>query len=311
MKCLITGGAGFIGSHLVQRFVDVGYQVSVLDNFSTGNRSYIQNLIDEKKISLIVGDVTDAKVCDEITKGIEVVVHLAAHVSVQESRAKPELTQQTNVVGTFNMLQACIKNQVRRFINISSSAVYGDLDQLPVTENSPTIPTSLYGSTKLTQENDARVFSKLYGLETISLRFFNVFGPRQSSNSSYAAAIPAFIKNALNHEPSTIYGDGQQTRDFIYVLDVVNAIEAAVEAPRAEGQVYNVGTGNKISILELSQEIQKICGSSQNPLFQDRRDGDILHSYSDITKIQNELQWKPKHSFRDGLIETVTWMRNS
>jgi nucleoside-diphosphate-sugar epimerase len=308
-SALVTGGAGFIGSHLVEELAANGCRVTVLDNLSTGHRRNIEHLAD--RIEFIEGDIRDAALLDKVIGGCEVVFHQAAVVSVTQSVEDPSHACEVNDLGTVRVLDACRRNGVRRAVLASSSAVYGDDPQLPKNEDMSPGPLSPYAVQKLTGEFYASVFKQLYGLETVCLRYFNVFGPRQDPSSPYSGVISIFMSKATAGQVPTIYGDGGQTRDFVYVKDVVQANMLAATDAAANGQMFNVGTGKAICIRDLWELIGELSGFNAAALFGAPRAGDIRDSVSDIHKIEDLLGFCPRVDLRRGLIDTLAWYRSA
>jgi len=307
-RALVTGGAGFIGSHLTDALVESGCRVTVLDNLSTGHRSNIEHLGD--RIDFVHGDIRDAALLDRVIDGCEVAFHQAAVVSVTQSVEDPPHSCEVNDLGTVRVLDACRRAGVRRVVMASSSAVYGDDPRLPKTEDMAPMPLSPYAVQKLTGEFYASVFGQLYGLETVCLRYFNVFGPRQDPSSPYSGVISIFMTKAAAGQAPTIYGDGGQTRDFVYVKDVVRANLAAAGKAEAAGKVFNVGRGESIRIRELWDLIGEIAGNDLQPAFAPPRPGDIRDSVSDIGAIRRELAFAPEVDLRRGLEKTLAWVRS-
>jgi nucleoside-diphosphate-sugar epimerase len=302
---LITGGAGFIGSNIAHHLVRQGRAVRILDNFSTGKR---ENLVPGAE--LIEGDLRDFPTVKRACTGSRYVLHLGAVPSVPRSVQDPQLTNDANITGTLNVLVAARDTGVKRVVFSSSSSVYGDTPVLPKHENMSPAPLSPYAAQKLTGELYCRLFWKLYGLETVSLRYFNVFGPRQNPQSQYAAVIPRFITAILGDESPTIYGDGRQSRDFSYVTNVIAANLAACEAPVAAcGEAFNAACGGRITLLELVETLNQLLGKSVKPRFEPPRAGDVRDSQADISKAAQLLNWKPTVDFRAGIEETVAWYR--
>lgn len=304
---LVTGGAGFIGSHLVDELVANGVQVTVIDNLSSGHRRNLDHLGD--RIDFVEGDIRDAGLMNQVVSGCEVVFHQAAVVSVSNTVKDPSHSCEVNDLGTVRVLDASRRNGVRRVVMASSSAVYGDDPRMPKTEEMAPKPLSPYAVQKLTGEFYASVFGGLYGLETVCLRYFNVFGPRQDPSSPYSGVISIFMNKAAAGEAPTIYGDGDQTRDFIYVKDVVRANVLAATEAAATGRVFNVGTGSFIRIIDLWNLIGSISTVKIDPVFGPPRAGDIRESVSDIGRIQQSLGFRPQVALRQGLIETMDWYR--
>lgn len=301
---LVTGGAGFIGSHVVQGLLDEGYRVRVLDDLSSGSLDNVPSSAD-----LVIGDAADVSVADGVVIGADVVVHQAAHRAVLKSVEDPLATDTANVHATVAVLHAARRAGVRRLVYASSSSVYGGSDVLPTPEDAPTIPRSPYAVSKLAAEQYCRVFSELYGLETVVLRYFNVFGPRQRPDSAYAAVIPLFIDALARGDAPTIHGDGKQTRDFTYVSDVVRANLAAIAAPgeRCSGKFYNVSGGKRWSLLELLEALEELVGRRLEPRFTSPRSGDVRDSEADITAAGRDLGYFPLVGLHAGLRETIEW----
>jgi nucleoside-diphosphate-sugar epimerase len=305
---LVTGGAGFIGSHLAEELVRRGERVRVLDNFITGKR---ENLVPfQSFIELIEGDIRDGETCRRALRGVDCVLHQAALPSVPRSIEDPILAHDINVNGTLNLLWSSLGARVKRFIFASSSSVYGDDERLPKLEGNEGKPLSPYALGKRVGEKYGQLFYHVYGLETISLRYFNIFGPRQDPLSEYAAAVPRFISQVLAGETPHVFGDGEQTRDFTYVSNVVEANLRAVEAPAAAlGEVFNIACGERTTVNALLEEIGELVGKAVKPSYGDPRPGDIRHSFSDIGKAIDLLGFSPRVSFRQGLKRTVAWFR--
>jgi UDP-glucose 4-epimerase len=295
---LVTGGAGFIGSHLVEALLKRGRQVRVLDNFSTGRAANLAHLSD---VEVITGDVRDEALVDTLVRDADYVLHLAAFVSVPQSMSDPALAHAVNVEGTLNLLNAARRHGLKRLVFSSSCAVYGDNDGLPLKESAQTRPLSPYAATKLVGEVYCQAYHRAFGVPTVCLRYFNIYGPRQDPNGPYAAAIPKFIRRLKDHQPPIIYGDGTQTRDFVYVADVVRANLLACEQEAAIGQVFNIATGRGLSLLALMEELGELLGVQIRPEFQDERRGDIKHSRGDGNLIASTLLFAPATTLREGL----------
>lgn len=311
-KFLVTGGAGFIGSNLVEKIVAMGHQVVVLDNFSTGSKENINEFGYNDNFLLIEGDVQQLADCQKACQGVDYVLHQAALGSVPRSIEDPIATNDSNVCGTLNMMIAARDNNVKRFVYASSSSVYGDIEQLPKMEEYLGKPLSPYAVSKITGELYGRVFYDLFGLPTIGLRYFNVYGKRQNPNSAYAAVIPKFIVKLLKGERPAIYGDGKQSRDFTYVENVVEANLAACMAEQeAFGEVFNIGNEVQISLNELYAKLCKALDVYMPPIYEDERCGDIKHSNADITKAKSILGYKPRYSFDEGLELCIDWYINN
>jgi dTDP-glucose 4,6-dehydratase len=304
---LVTGGAGFIGSHIVDRLLDEGFEVRVLDNLSTGDEMNLAAHQNKKSFQFIEGDIRNCDLVEKTVKGVDAVIHEAALVSVTRSVENPLLSHEINLLGTVNLLKACKEAHVKRFVLASSCAVYGDTETLPNHENLEPKPLSPYAAHKLAAEKYAQKFYKVHGLETVSLRYFNVYGPRQKYGP-YSGVISILINRLLNDEPPTIYGDGMQTRDFVNVKDVVEANMLALSKQEAVGEVFNISTGKAVTINKLTETIQKIMDKTNlEPVHAEARQGDIKHSYGDITKAKRKLGYKPKVQLEEGLKELVKW----
>lgn len=303
MRVLITGGAGFIGSHLVEHYQGKA-KVRVLDNFRTGYRKNLEGL----DVELMEGSVCDPQAVAQAMAGVDLVFHLAAFVSVPESVEKPEECEQINIQGFTNVLEAAANAGAKKVLFASSAAIYGDNPTVPKVEAMEPEPKSPYASTKLGGEKLAETYTKTRGLQTAALRFFNVFGPRQDPKSAYAAAVPIFMAKALSHEPLTIFGDGQQTRDFIFVKDIVNALTFLAEHESATG-VYNAGYGGQITVGELALEIIRLAQSRSEIHMKPERLGDVKHSRASVDKLKS-VGWLPKYSVSHGLAATLSSFRN-
>lgn len=305
---LITGGAGFIGSNIVRELVQRGEKVRVVDNFSTGNRENISDILNG--IELIEADVRDLETMHNAVKGVDFILHHGALPSVARSVSDPILSNDVNVIGTLNLLVAAKDAGVKRFVYAASSSAYGDTAVLPKRENMSPCPLSPYAVNKLMGEQYCRVFHRIYGLETVNLRYFNVFGPRQDPASQYSAVIPIFISRILNEQPITIYGDGEQSRDFTYVQNVVNANLLACKAPDVAGETINIACGDQLSLNQLVAAIEKNLEAKAHKTYTQPRAGDVKHSRADITKARALLGYEPAIAFDEGLRETVTWLAN-
>ena len=306
MRYLITGGAGFIGSHLVEHLTDHGEDVVVLDDLSTGRSENIAPFFD--RIEFIQASILDPEVCARAVRGVDYVLHQAAIPSVPRSVDDPVNTHAANVNGVLNMLIASRDANVKRFVYAASSSAYGDTDELPKHEAIVPKPLSPYAVQKYTGETYCRAFYATYGLPTVALRYFNIFGPRQDPNSLYAAVIPKFVTNAVNNEPPTIYGDGEQSRDFTNVKNAVHANILATQAPpRAFGEVCNVGCGTRVTVNELWQRIKSIVGSQIEPIYEPRRPGDVRDSLASLDQARALIGYEPVVDFESGLAETVAF----
>ena len=296
---LVTGGAGFIGSNIVERLVQSGERVRILDNFSTGKRDNIVAFKDE--VEVVEGDIADLSVCHKAVSEVEYVMHQAALPSVPRSIRDPIASNRSNVVGTLNMLQAAKEAGVKRFVYASSSSVYGDSEVLPKVETMTPAPLSPYAVSKLAGEHYCRVFYQLYGLETVSLRYFNVFGPRQDPTSQYAAVVPKFATALLRGEAPQIYGDGEQTRDFTHVENVIEANLAGTKAPNCAGGVFNIACGSRITVNRLVELLGEYLDIGIPAIHVDRRPGDVRHSLADINAARRDLGYEARTSVEQGL----------
>jgi len=305
---LVTGGAGFIGSHLVEQLVAGGARVRVLDDFSTGSRDNLAPFAGV--VDVIEDSVTDPATCARACEGAAYVLHQAALPSVQRSVADPKATHEVSATGTLNMLSAAREAGVRRFVYAGSSSAYGDTPTLPKREDMPSMPRSPYAIAKLAGEHYAQVFTPLFGLETVVLRYFNVFGPRQDPASPYSAVIPLFITAAMEGRAPRIHGDGEQTRDFTYVENVVEANLLACAAPASgvTGEVFNVGCGERISVNRLWAEIRDIVGVELAPEYGPPRPGDVRDSLASLDRIRERLGYEVRVPLREGLRRTAEWL---
>ena len=301
-KVVVTGGAGFIGSHLAERLVEQGYQIIILDNLSTGKMENIKELLNNANVEFIQGSVNDIWLLSQLFSDVSYVFHLAAIPSVPRSVENPQASHEVNVNGTLNVLLAARENGVKKVIYASSSSVYGDTPNLPEKEDMIPRPLSPYAVTKLTGEYYCRVFSQVYKLLTVCLRYFNVYGPRQDPNSQYSAVVPKFIQRVLEGQPPFILGDGEQTRDFTFVKDVVEA--NILMAENDASGIVNVSHGESITINKLAKLIINIIGSNVEPIYQEPRLGDVRHSLADISKAR-AYGYEPKYSLEAGLSETI------
>ena len=309
---LVTGGAGFIGSNICEALLNMGYQVRCLDNFSTGKQENIEPLLKNKNFSLIIGDIRNYETCLSATKGATYVLHQAAWGSVPRSIAMPLEYEQINIMGTLNMLEASRQNGVKRFVYASSSSVYGDEPNLPKVEDKVGKVLSPYALTKKTDEEYARLYYKLYGLETVGLRYFNVFGRRQDPNGFYAAVIPKFVKQLLKGEQPVINGDGTHSRDFTYIENVIEAnLKACVAKEPACGEAFNIAYGGRVYMKDLYQTIADLLGSNIKAQYGPDRPGDIKHSNANINKAKELLDYSPDYSFEDGIKLCVDWYKEN
>ncbi|MFA5275819.1 MAG: SDR family oxidoreductase [Candidatus Omnitrophota bacterium] len=306
---LVTGGAGFIGSHIVQRLVRDNHKVKVLDNFSSVKMSNLEGIIN--KIELIKGDICSFDNCDKAASGVDFVLHQAALRSVPKSMADPAIYNEVNISGTLNMLEACRKNGVKRFVFASSSSVYGEVKKFPEKESFSPHPISPYALTKLTGEYYCNIFALYYGVETVSLRYFNVFGPRQALDDEYAVVIPKFIHCMLHDKPVPVYGNGRQSRDFTFVDNVVNANILAASAKALGGKVFNIASGKNYTILDLIRFLNKILKKNIAPEFFDERKGDVFKTLADISNAKRYLGFSPQVNFVKGLEKTVEYFKQN
>jgi len=306
---VVTGGAGFIGSNIVARLVAEGQEVRVLDNFATGHRENLAEF--STKIGVFEGNVSDADLLRSAFAGADYVLHQAALASVQRSVGDPVATDRANVHGTLRVLVAARDAGVKRVVYASSSSVYGDVAELPKHEAMTPAPKSPYAVSKLAGEHYCAVFPAIYGVETVSLRYFNVFGPRQDPKSQYAAVIPIFISGIMAGREIQVFGDGEQSRDFTYVDNVVEANLRAAQAKGAAGKAYNVGTGERHTLNELIELLQQLIGRAARVEYGAERAGDVKHSQADIARARADLGYEPQVSFEEGLRRTVQWFRST
>lgn len=306
-KYLVTGGAGFIGSHIAGELVKRGHSVRIVDNFSTGKKENIAPFLG--KIELIEGDIKDFKVCQQAAKDMDFVLHQAALTSVPRSIEDPLLTNEVNITGALNLLLASRDAGVQRFVLASSAAVYGDNPGLPKKEDMEGLPLSPYAASKRMGELYCQMFNRAFGLSTVSLRYFNIFGPRQDPSSQYASVIPNFIGKMLKEEKPVVFGDGEQSRDFLCVSNVVEANILASQAGDVSGEVFNIGSGERTSVNSLVVKLNEVLDKEIKPTYEEPRPGDIKHSYADISKARKMLKYEPSVSFSEGLGETVRWYK--
>jgi UDP-glucose 4-epimerase len=312
MNYLVTGGAGFIGSHIVRTLLEQGHSVRVLDNFSTGKRENIEDLIRQfngSRFEVLEGDLRDASRVGDAVRGVEVIFHEAAFVSVPQSMEEPQTCFDVNISGTSRLFDAARAAGVRRAVVASSAAVYGESDALPLDEETPLQPLSPYAVSKRVDEMYAELFTGAFGFEVVALRYFNVYGPRQRPDSMYAAAVPIFARRLLDGKPVTVFGDGGQTRDLINVRDVVRANLIASKHASAAGQIFNVCTGVETRLLDLLEVMYELVPNVPPPQFAAPRPGDIYRSVGSPQKATEVLGFRAEVSLVDGLKETVDWMR--
>lgn len=311
-KFLVTGGAGFIGSNLCEAILNLGYKVRVLDDFSTGKKENIEEFFDNENFELIEGDIRNLQICKKACEGIDYVLHQAAWGSVPRSIEMPLVYEEVNIRGTLNMMEAARINNIKKFVYASSSSVYGDHPVLPKVEGEEGNVLSPYALTKKVNEEYAKLFFKLYGLETVGMRYFNVFGRRQDPHGFYAAVIPKFVKTLLNDNPPTINGDGKQSRDFTYIENVIEAnLKACLAGKEASGQAFNIAFGGREYLIDLYNVIANSLDKNIEPKFGPERAGDIKHSNASIDKAKKLLNYSPDYSFEDGIKLTIEWYKNN
>jgi nucleoside-diphosphate-sugar epimerase len=308
MRMLVTGGGGFIGSHLAAHLASLGNEVRIIDNFATGRRSNVLGLPED--VELVEGDIQSYERVHNAVAGCDVVFHQAALPSIPRSVQDPLTSNATNVMGTLNVLLAARDAGVRRVVYASSSSVYGVNQELPKREDMASMPISPYAVGKLAGEGYCRSFAEVYGLETVALRYFNVFGPRQDPRSQYAAVIPNFISALLTGERPTIFGDGEQSRDFTYVQNVVEANLLAVAAEVHPGRVYNVACGEGVTLNQLLAELRELIDADVEPVYTESRPGDVRHSLADLTRSRDDLGYEPRVGLREGLGQTIADFRD-
>ncbi len=305
MKYLVTGGAGFIGSNIVKELLNQGQEVRVLDNFATGKRDNILPLLKYDNLSLIEGDLRSFHIVRSAVRDVDYILHQGALPSVPRSINDPITSNDVNILGTLNLLEAAKEYGVKRVVCASSSSIYGNSETLPKVETMPVNPMSPYALTKYAQERYCQIFFKLYGLQTVSLRYFNVFGPNQDPTSQYSAVIPKFIKLIQQDKEPVIYGDGSQSRDFTFVDNNVWANIQACTAPQAAGEAINIACGERFTLIELVSMINEILGKSVEPRFEPERPGDVMHSLADIRKAKELLGYEVRVGFKEGLAKTI------
>ncbi|WP_164821294.1 NAD-dependent epimerase/dehydratase family protein [Paenibacillus koleovorans] len=307
MNFLVTGGSGFIGSHLVKELLKAGHQVKVLDNFSSGKMENLKETVNCSRLEIINGDVLNWNELNNSMYGMDGVFHLAALVSVPVSIREPQLNFEQNIQGTHNVFEIARLNHIKKIVYASSAAVYGDTTQTPIHEDLLPNPINPYGYAKYITEQLGQMYNRTYMVDSVALRFFNVYGPNQDPCSVYSGVISKFIHLMKNGQSPTIYGDGGQTRDFVYVMDVVSAMIGAMLSTQSGFKCYNVGSGQTLSIRALIQLLNEIFQQNIPPLYEKDRQGDIRHSVSDISKISEELGFEPQWSILDGLNELISF----
>lgn len=309
---LITGGAGFIGSNLVEAILNMGYKVRCLDDLSTGRKENVDMFLKNPQYEFIKGDIKNFKTCLKACEGVDYVLNQAAWGSVPRSIEMPVFYCANNILGTVNMMEAAVRNNVKKFVYASSSSVYGDEPNLPKIEGREGKPLSPYALTKMCDEEWAKQYKKHYDLDTYGLRYFNVFGRRQNPDGVYAAVIPKFIKQLLNNERPTINGDGMQSRDFTYIENVIEANLRACLAPsEASGEAYNIAYGGREYLIDVYNSLCSVLQKDIEPIYAPERAGDIKHSNADISKAKNLLGYSPEYSFKRGIQEAITWYKNN
>ncbi|WP_195514513.1 NAD-dependent epimerase/dehydratase family protein [Enterococcus sp. 1001283B150225_161107_E12] len=307
-KFLVTGGAGFVGSNLCEAILNLGYKVRCLDNLSTGFYENIKPLLDKNNFEFIEGSITDFNICENACKDVDYVLHQAAWGSVPRSIKMPLYYEEVNIKGTLNMMEAAVKNNVKKFVYASSSSVYGDSSTMPKTEGSEGNLLSPYALTKRTNEYYGKLYSDLYGLDTYGLRYFNVFGRRQNPEGDYAAVIPKFIKGLIEDEAPIINGDGTQSRDFTYIDNVIEAnLKACAASTVYSGESFNIAFGQQKSLLLVYETLCNLLNKNISPNFGPERKGDIKHSHADISKARMMLNYSPKWSFEQGIEASLKW----
>jgi UDP-glucose 4-epimerase len=307
VKAVVTGGAGFIGHHLVSGLVDAGWDVAIIDDLSTGNVERLSSLAG--RIEVVIGDIRDPAALDRVLAGSDVVFHEAAIPSVARSVADPRRTNEVNANGTIEVMLAAARARVRRLIFAGSSSVYGSSPELPRRETQREDPRSPYAASKLAAEHYVHALGELHGIETVVLRYFNIFGPGQDPNSAYAAVVPRFVTAALRGEAPTVHGDGHQSRDFTYIDNVVAANLLAAERPDVTGLTCNIGCGGRFDLLELLDAIASEIGRPIGHVFAPQRPGDVPHSQADISLARERLGYEPRIDFREGIRRTIAWFR--
>ena len=310
-RVLVTGGGGFIGSHLTEALLKKGHGVRILDDFSTGKRENLTFRNHTPSLDIVEGDIRDLVLCQKAMEGVDYVFHQAALPSVQRSVEDPLGSNAVNVEGTLNILLAARDAKVKRVMYASSSSIYGDTPTLPKKEDMSPTPLSPYALQKYTGEQYCRLFSQLYGLETVSLRYFNIFGPRQDPNSVYSAVIPRFIDALLHRRSPIVYGDGEQSRDFTYIDNVVQANMLAMSAQRLQGEIVNIACGQRVSLNQLLGLLKQFIPSERPAVYEEARPGDVRHSLADISKAKDCLRYEPIAGIETGLKRTVEFFEKA
>lgn len=311
-KFLITGGAGFIGSNLAEYILNLGCKVRILDNFSTGKKENIEEFFMNENFELIEGDIRDLEICKKACKGVDYILHQAAWGSVPRSIEMPLIYEEINIRGHLNMMEAAKENNIKKFVYASSSSVYGDHPELPKKEGREGKVLSPYALTKKVNEEFGKLYYELYGLETIGLRYFNVFGKKQDPNGAYAAVIPKFVKLLLENKSPIINGDGETSRDFTYIENVIEAnLKACLAKTEASGKAFNIAYGGRETLNGLYKKLCKLLDKNILPIYQEERKGDIKHSNADVTAAKEYFDYTPKCSMDNGLELTIDWYKNN
>jgi len=311
MKVLVTGGAGFIGSHIVERLLKAEHEVVVVDNLDPYynvkvKETNVEIFKNNPNYTFVNGDIFDKKLMKELIGNVDAIFHLAAQAGVRASIANPRKTFEINTIGTFNLLEICLDGDIKKFVNSSSSSVYGKVKYLPFDEEHPTNPISPYGVSKLAAEHYCRVFYEVYGLKTVNLRYFTVYGPRMRPD----LAISIFTRNALRNEPIEIFGDGTYTRDFTYIDNIVDLNIKVLKNNSVNGETFNVGTGEQITVSGLAKKIIELTGSSSKVIFSNREEGDMEHTLANVGKAKRLLRYEPKYDLDEGLRLFIGWVKN-
>ena len=311
MKVLVTGGAGFIGSHIVERLLKAEHEVVVVDNLDPYydvkvKETNVEIFKNNPDYTFVNGDIFDKKLMKELIGNVDAIFHLAAQAGVRASIANPRKTFEINTIGTFNLLEMCLDTDIKKFVNSSSSSVYGKVKYLPFDEEHPTNPISPYGVSKLAAEHYCRVFYEVYGLKTVNLRYFTVYGPRMRPD----LAISIFTRNALRNEPIEIFGDGTYTRDFTYIDNIVDLNIKVLKNNSVNGETFNVGTGEQITVSGLAKKIIELTGSSSKVIFSNREEGDMEHTLANVGKAKRLLRYEPKYDLDEGLRLFIGWVKN-
>ncbi len=307
MKILVTGGAGFIGGHLCEALTSKGNNTVALDNMANANINNVRNLLNKPNFRLVIGDISDIELLRRVTRNVDAIFHLAAQIHIDRSIMYPETTFEINTMGTLNLLKVAVENDVKRFIFASTSEVYGTAQRIPMTEDHPLNPASPYAASKLAADRLCFAYHNTFNLNVAIVRMFNTFGPRQK-DSGYASVIPIFIKRVLQNKPPIVYGDGKQTRDYLYIKDAIAAYLKILEDDRFVGQTVNVGTGNEIAINDLASLIIRLSGRKNiEVVHSSPRPGEVTRLCADINNIQSICGWKPKYTIEEALAEFVRW----